>query len=182
MKPSHVSIPLYTPSIQSVTVSSRAGVHISSQRLQSLVWWGCVSYVATASTNCVPGDQTGGVVVDVAVRPAPVGIDARLRRQRRRGGPERTTTHVMCKLRTSINCWSAECNAVTHHNPTYWSFLRQRELQSRLFSFRISRHGAGWQRFSFSPLCRAGLRLNWAWCCCSEKAYFLLGRGETPKD
>ena len=29
-------------------------------------------------------------------------------------------------------------------------------------------------------LIRAGLRLNWAWCCRPEKTYFLLGRGD-PK-
>jgi len=29
---------------------------------------------------------------------------------------------------------------------------------------------------------RAGLRLNWAWCCCPEKAYFLLSRGDTAID
>jgi len=56
--------------------------------------------VATASTDSISGDHTG-VVGDVGVRPSRVGIETA---DDVGGLAVQSTTHVMCKLRTTINC------------------------------------------------------------------------------
>jgi len=59
-----------------------------------------LSCVATASTDSISGDHTG-VVGDVGVRPSRVGIETA---DDVGGLAVQSTTHVMCKLRTTINC------------------------------------------------------------------------------
>ena len=74
----------------------------------------------------------------------------------------------------------------THRRNYVWRYFKHHQGGTGLYAYQgICKHLSS-MRLSYVislrlfVVFRAGLRLNWAWCCCLEKAYFLLGMGVHP--